>query len=149
MDKDDNNGRGQDKSNNKGHRRNERRPMTIASKAILTLGPPPTSERTTSIKLHDAMDNEVKERLDDWRDGNNGRILVDMLVKSISICNKYSLYNADGDWQSVVQGMGRASTGKCEKEFDKMFNDINNWGASGVNKYKRLVQKLCKKVFKK
>ena len=115
MAKDDNNGRGQDTSNNKGHRRNERRPMTIASKAILKLGPPPTSERTTSIKLHDAMDNEVKERLDDWRDGDDGRILVNMLIKSISICNKYSLYNADGDWQSVAQGVGRALTGKCEK----------------------------------
>ena len=61
------------------------------------------------------MENKVKERLDDWRDGDDGRILVDMLVKSISICNKYSLYNADGDWQSVAQGVGRALTGKCEK----------------------------------
>ena len=62
MAKDDNNGRGQDKSNNKGHRRNERRPMTIASKAILKLGPPPTSKRTTSVKLNDAMESEVKEK---------------------------------------------------------------------------------------
>ena len=92
MAKDDNNSRGQDTSNNKGHRRNERRPMTIASKAIVKLGPPPTSERTTSIKLRDAMDNEVKERLDDWRDGDDGRILVDMLIKSISICSKYSTH---------------------------------------------------------
>ena len=103
MAKDNNNGRGQEKSNNKGHRRNERRPMTIASKAILKLGPPPTSEQTTSIKLCDAMDNEVKERLDDWRDGDDGRILINMLVRLISICNKYSLYNANGDWQSIAQ----------------------------------------------
>ena len=114
MPKDDNNGRGQDKSN-KGHRRNKRRPTTIASKAILKLGPPPTSERTTSVKLNDAMGHEVKERFDDWRDGDDGQILVDVLVKSTSICNKYSLYNANGDWQSVVQGVGRALTGKCEK----------------------------------
>ena len=45
--------------------------------------------------------------------------------------------------------MGRALTGKCEKEFDKLFNNINNWGASGAIKHKRLVQKLCKMVFKK
>jgi len=69
MAKDDNNGCGQETSNNKGHRRNERRPPTIASKAILKLGPPPTSKRTTSVKLNDAIGNEVKERLDDWRDG--------------------------------------------------------------------------------
>ena len=115
MAKDGNNGRRQEKSNNKGHRSNERRPPTIASKAILKLGPPPTSERTTSVKLNDAMGNEVKERLDDWRDSDDGRALVNMLVKSISIANKYSLYNADGDWQSVVQAVGRALTGKCEK----------------------------------
>ena len=61
------------------------------------------------------MDNEVKERLDDWRDSDDGRILVDMLLKSISVCNKYSLYNADRDRQSVAQGVGRALTGKFEK----------------------------------
>ena len=67
MTKDDNNGRksGQEKSNNKCHGRNERRPPTIASKSILKLGLPPTSKRTTSIKLHDAMDNEAKEHLND------------------------------------------------------------------------------------
>ena len=139
MAKDDNNGRGQEKSNNKGHRRNERRPPTIASKAILKLGPPPTSERTTSVKLNDAMENEVKERLDNWRDGDDGRILVNMLVKSTSTCDKYSLYNANRDWQSVVQWVDRALTGKREKEFNKLFNEINNWRAGGANKHKRLV----------
>jgi len=99
MAKDNNNGRkgGKEKSNNKGHRRNERRPPTIASKAILKLGPPSPSEQTTSVKLNGAMGNEVKERLDNWRDGGDGQILVNMLVKSTSICNRYSLYNADGD----------------------------------------------------
>ena len=131
MAKDVNNCRGQEKSNNKGHRHNERRPPTIASKAILKIGPPSTFERTTSVRLNGAMVNEVKEHLDNWRDGDDGRILVDMLVKSTSICNKYSLYNADRDWQSVVQGVSRALTGKCEKEFNKLFNEINNWGQAG------------------
>ena len=71
MAKDDNNGRGQERSNNKDHRRNKRRPLTIASKAILKLGPPSTSERITSVKLNDAMKNEVKERLDNWQDDND------------------------------------------------------------------------------
>ena len=119
----DDKSRGQE---SKGVRRNKRRPTKITNKAILKLGPPPTSERTTSIKLQDAMNNEVKERLDDWRDGDDGRILVDMLIKSILISDKYSLYNADGDWQCVAQGVGRALTGKCEKEFNKLFNEINN-----------------------
>ena len=124
MTKDDNNCRGQEKSSNKGHIRKECRPMTIASKANLKSGPSPTSEQTTSVKLNNAMENEVKERLDDWRDGDDGRILVDMLIKSISVCNKYSLYNADGDWQSVAQEVGRALAGKCEKESNNLFTEI-------------------------
>ena len=87
------------------------------------------------------MRNEVKERLGDWQDGDNGQILIDMLVKSTSICNKYSLYIANGDWQSVVQGVGSALTGKCEKEFNKLFNEINNLVAGGENKHKRLINK--------
>ena len=35
------------------------------------------------------------------------------------------------------------------KKVDKIFNDINNRGVGGANKHKRLVQKLCEKVFKK
>ena len=88
MAKDGNDGRngGQENSgNNKGHRRNERRLPTITSKAILKIGPPPTSKQTTSIKLKDTMGNEVKERLDNWRDGDDEQILIDMLDKSISI----------------------------------------------------------------
>ena len=118
MTKDGNDGHkgGQENSgNNKGHRHNKRRPPTIASKAILKLGPPPASEQTTSVKYNDSMGNEVKERLVNWRDGNNRQILVNILAESIFTCNKYSLYNANGDWQSVVQGVGRALTGKCEK----------------------------------
>ena len=68
------------------------------------------------------MGNEVKERLDGWQDSNNGRILVNMLVKSTSICNKYSLHNAYRDRQSVVQGVGRALTGKCEYECNTWTN---------------------------
>ena len=115
MAKDDNNGRtgGQEKSNNKGHRRNGRRPPAIASKAIIKLWPPPASEQIT-VKLNNALGNEVKERLDNWRDDDDGTPRH-VLVKSISICNKYLLYNTDGDWQSVDQGVGSALTGRCEK----------------------------------
>ena len=35
------------------------------------------------------------------------------------------------------------------KKVNKIFNDINNRGVGGANKHKRLVQKLCEKVFKK
>ena len=66
-------------------------PPSKAQKALLKLGAPPVGERQTSVKLKDAMDNKIKEYLDDYRDGNDGRILINMLMKSISLCVKYSL----------------------------------------------------------
>ena len=107
MAKDGNTGRkgGQDKSKGKGQKRNERGPLTKANKAILKLRQPPVSEQTTCLKLEDAMGNEVKEKLDCWRDGDDGRILIQMLVKTMKICNNYSLYNNKGQWQALVQAI--------------------------------------------
>ena len=99
MTKDGNSGRkgGQEKSKGKGQKR-KGGPPTKASKAILKLGQPPASEWTTSLKLEDDMGNRAKEKLDCWRDGDNGRVLVQMLLKSIEISNNYSLYNDKGQW---------------------------------------------------
>ena len=71
------------------------------------------SEQTTSLKLEDALGNEVKEKLDNWRDGEDGRILINMFVKSIKICNNYSLYMGEGAWKSSVQAISRALSGRC------------------------------------
>ena len=117
MTKDGNSGRkgSQEKSKGKGQKR-KGGPPTKASKAILKLGQPPASERTTSLKLEDAMGNEVKEKLDCWRDGDDGRVLIQMLVKSMEISNSYSLYNGEGDWRAVTQAISRALTGRCQRK---------------------------------
>ena len=95
------------------------------------------------------MGNEVKERFNNWRDIKDARVLLDMLIKSISICNKYSLYNGDRDWKAIIQAVSHTLTGKCEKHLDKLINDTHNWGRGGENKHKRFFQELCKKIFKK
>ena len=129
MAKDGNNERkGGQESNGRSHKRNKRRSPTRASKAILKLGPPPASKQTTSFNLEDAMGNKVKERFDNWRDDEDARVLLDMLIKSISICNKYLLYNGDGDWKAIIQAVSRALTGKCKKHLNKLINDTNDWG---------------------
>ena len=71
------------------------------------------------------------------------------MIKAISICNKYSLYDGDGDWKAIIQAVSRALTGKCEKHLDKLINDTNGWGRGGANKHKRIVQETCEKIFKK
>ena len=72
-----------------------------------------------------------------------------MLIKSISICNKHSLYNGDGDWKAIIKAVSRALAGTCEKHLDKLINDTNDWGRGGSDKHKRIVQELCEKIFKK
>ena len=89
------------------------------------------------------------EHLGNWRDGEDARVLLDMLIKSISICNKYSLYNGDGDWKAIVQAVSHALTEKCAKHLDELINNTNDWGQGGANKHKRIVQELCEKIFKK
>ena len=101
------------KGKGQGQRRKERGPPSTASKVILKPGQPPVSEQTTSLKLEDALGNEVKEKLDNWRDGEDGRILINMFVKSIKICNNYSLYMGEGAWKSSVQAISRALSGRC------------------------------------
>ena len=110
----------QDKSKSQGQKHKEHGPPNKASKAILKLGQPPASERTTSLRLEDAMGNELKEKFDCWRDGDNRRLLIQMLVKSMEISNNYSLYNGEGQWQAVVQAISRALTGRCQREFNAL-----------------------------
>ena len=97
MAKDGNAGRkgSQDKSKGQGQKRKECGPPNKASKAILKLGQPPASEQTTSFKLEDAVENKVKAKLDCWRGGDDRRVLIQMLAKSIEISNNHSLYNGE------------------------------------------------------
>ena len=150
MAKDGNNGRkgSQDKNTGKGQSQKHKEcgPPLKASKAILKIGQPPVSEQTTFLKLEDTLENKAKEKLDNLRDGDNGCILIQMLVKLLEICNNYSLYNGKGQWQAVVQAISRALSGRCQKEFNALVRNITNWTTAGANKHKKLVQKLCEKV---
>ena len=89
------------------------------------------------------MGNAIKERFDNWREGEDAQVLLNMLIKSISICNKHSLYNGDGDWKAVIQALSRALTGKCVKHLNELINNTNYWGRRGrANKHKIVVQEL-------
>ena len=64
----------------------------LVSKA-LTLDPVPEPAKTTFVKILDDMDNKVKEKLPNYRDDNNGVLLVKFCQKAIAICEMYALYN--------------------------------------------------------
>ena len=83
----------------------------------MKLEPAPEPTKTTSVKILDDMSNEVKEKLPNFRDDNEGALLVELCKKSIAICETYDLYNANGDWKAVAQAQHRAmySTANAKK----------------------------------
>ena len=104
MAKDNNDSRkGSDKSkrrgnHNQGGNRNQFRGQpSKQSKAVLKFEPAPEPTGTTSVKILDEMNNEVKEKLPNFRDDNEGALLVELCKKAIAICETYDLYNANGN----------------------------------------------------
>ena len=68
--------------------------------------------KTTYVKILDEMGNKAKEKLPNFRDDNNGAILVELCEKAIALCNTYNLYNDNGDWKTVAQAQYRALYGE-------------------------------------
>ena len=77
--------------NQGGNRNNFRGRASKQNKAVLTLDPVPEPTKTTSVKISDEMGNEEKEKLLNFRDDNNGSLLVDLCEKAITLCNTYNL----------------------------------------------------------
>ena len=150
MAKDNNDSRkGSDKSkrrgnHNQGGNRNQFRGQNSKqSKAVLKFEPAPEPTGTTSVKILDEMNNEVKEKLPNFRDDNEGALLVELCKKAIAICDTYDLYNANGDWKAVAQAQHRAMYGECKESWSDLVDDIRNWGANGANKHRAMCQKVC------
>ena len=61
-------------------------PPSKQRKAILILDQVEEPTNTTSIKVLDNMDNEVKDKLPNFRDNIKQAILVELCQKSIAIC---------------------------------------------------------------
>ena len=73
------------------------------AKAVLTLDPVPELAETASVKVLDNVGNKAKEKLPNFRDGDNGALLVDLCEKAIALCKTYNLYNDNGDWKTMAQ----------------------------------------------
>jgi len=129
--------------NSGGNRNRFRGTSSKKSKAILNLDPVEEPLKTTSIKIMDSMDNEVKVKLPNFRDDDKQSILLELCQKSISICQTYNLYNENGDWKAVAQAQHRAMYGECKEYWKDLLNDIRDWGANGASKHKRMCQRLC------
>ena len=95
-----NGGKGNQK-NNQG-RKQKAGPPSVRDKALLKIGPPPNPHDTTSIKMVDDDGNEEKERLPNFRDNDNGAIVLTLCKKAISLCIVYELYDDNGSWKRVL-----------------------------------------------
>ena len=143
MARDNDNKRGGDKPKRRGNHNqggNNFRGRANNNKAILTLDPAPEPTKTTSVKLKDDMDNEIKERIPNFRDDNKGALLVELCQRSIAICETYDLYDQPGRWKTVAQAQHRAMYGECKDAWLDLMSDTRNWGANGADKHKRMCQ---------
>ena len=82
--------------NQGGNQNNFRGRASKQNKAVLTLDPAPEPTKTTSVKILDEMGNEVKEKLPNNRDSDNGALLAELCQKVIEVCETYKLYNENG-----------------------------------------------------
>ena len=89
------------------------------------------------------MGNEEKEKLLNFRDDNNGSLLVDLCEKAITLCNTYNLYNDKGDWKAVVQAQHRALYSECKNTWHELMDKTRNYSTNGANKHMRICQQLC------
>jgi len=109
----------------------------------LKLEPAPEPTDTTSVKILDETENEVKEKLPNFRNDDKEALLVKLCKKEIGVCQTYNLYNEAGDWKAVAQAQHRAMYGECEEAWSDLVDDVRNWGANGANKHKAMCQKIC------
>ena len=150
MARDNDNRKGGDKpkrrgNHNQGGNRNNffRGHASKQNKAVLTLDPVPEPTKTTSVKILDKMGNEAKEKLPNFRDDNNGALLVELCEKAITLYKTYNLYDENGDWKAVTQAQHRAMYGECKKTRQELMGNTRNYGMSGANKHKKMCQQLC------
>ena len=75
--------------NQDGNRKKCRGRASKQSKEELALNPAPEPTKITSFKILDDMDKEVKEKLPNNRDDDNGVLLVKFCQKVITACETY------------------------------------------------------------
>ena len=73
-------------------------------------------------------------------------------MKCLKLARKYS-YFTDGKWKRVAQATGRALQGKCEEQWDDLFDAEAHWGTGNARdqeiKFRRMVQKHTRVVLGK
>ena len=71
------------------------------------------------------MDNEVKERIPDYRDDDPGVILIETCKKFMQICSTYDLYEWS-EWKAVIQAQQHALNNKYKADWADLANNVSN-----------------------
>ena len=113
------------------------------NKAGLKLDPVQEPIKTTSVKILDKMGNGRKEKLPNFRDDNNGALLVELYEKAITLCKMYDLYDNNGDRKAVAQAQHRTLYGECKNTWQGLMGNTHNYGTNRADKHKIICQRLC------
>ena len=104
------------------------------------------------VLLKDSNSNELNEYIPRFADGDPKGNLITLCQTCLKNTKKYD-YFEDGKWKRVAQAVGRPLYGRCEEQWDNICDAEAHWGTGNAEaqeqKFKKMMQKLCKVVLGK
>ena len=131
--------KGGGKSNKPGENRNTYEPR---SKCVLTHKTAQPNSLTITAKFKDSEDNEVKESINIWKDGDPQDALIELQKRIFNTFgNRYDYYQ-DSKAKMLSQTYGRCLIGSCEEEWNTLTEAVANWNHANIKaRTKKLLQK--------
>ena len=128
-----------EKSNKTGENRSTFEPRY---KCVLNYKPAQPNSLTITAKFTDSEDNEVKESINVWKDGDPNDALIDLQKRIFyTFGNRYDYYE-DGGAKMLSQTYGRCLIGSCEEEWNELSETVTNWKIANIKaKMKKLLQR--------
>ena len=111
------------------------------SKVTLKIKRAKKSSESIKATFMDAANNEVKELVPTYSDGDPKEQLLQLQKIILKLGTRYDLFQ-DGDWRHLTQVFARALDGKCEDEWEKQVDALNNF--DGANQKKKLLEMFQK-----
>ena len=128
-----------EKNNKPGENRSTFEPR---SKCVLNYKTAQPNSLTITAKFKDSEDNEVKESINVWKDGDPKDTLIELQKRVFqTFGNRYDYYE-DGKAKMLSQTYGRCLIGSCEEEWNTLCETVGNWKMTSIKaKMKKLLQK--------
>ena len=132
------------KGNDNNGRSNAPKANNDASKAMaIQFNVPQSNSSTISVKVKDALDNEVKEvitQVDPFKDSSTH--YIEVLKQLLQLANQYDMLGDAAKSKALVQIVGRVLLGSLKTEWFEITNGIRNYANLTEDKLIECFQQL-------